>query len=195
MIQILHAFFPHHVINSIGSGSHIRYPGTCSMGSGCLPWTSTWHGIMAQEMEDDIYAYDSENDSEHSSLSKQAETPERETEGVKIDIIQVGEIVQYTIPSFPVLTINLRHCVTSMWDNTDEKVKMFDAFFARRSRHCYECPIKCGSHRELQYQCKSPSILNIACSMHVILPPLAISCNKDVYTPVELYFEVCRACL
>ena len=86
---------------------------------------------MAQEINiqgDDVY--DSKCDSEHSSRSKRAETPERETEVVKIDIIQVGEIVQYTIPSFPVLTVYLRHCVMSVWDNTDEKVKIFDAFLS-----------------------------------------------------------------
>ena len=92
---------------------------------------------------------------EHSSRSKRAETPERETEGVKIDIIQVGEIVQYTIPSFPVLTVYLRHCVTSVWDNMDEKVKIFDAFLREGPDIVTNIPSSVGSHRELQHQCKS----------------------------------------
>ena len=54
---------------------------------------------------------------------KQAETPE--IEEVKVDIIQVGETVHYTISSFPVLTIELRHCVTSVLDDRGKSSTIF----------------------------------------------------------------------
>lgn len=118
--------------------------------------------------------YDSENDSEPSSLSKLAETPKCEAEGVKMDIIQVGEVVQYTIPSFPVLTVYLRHCVTRVWDNTEEKVKMFDAFLREGPDIITNVPSSVEVVESCNICVSHPSIHNL----HG-LSPWAIPANKD----------------
>ena len=130
---------------------------------------------MAQKIKDDIYMYESEYDSEHSSRSKQAKTPERETEGVKIDIIHVGEIVQYTIPSFPVLTVCLRHCVTSVWDDTEEKVKIFDAFLREGPDIVTNVP----SSVEVTESCNISVSHQVQYCTLLISSGLAISGNKD----------------
>ena len=139
---------------------------------------------IAQEINiqgDDVY--DSECDSEHSSRLKQAETPEHETEGVKIDIIQVGEIVQYTIPSFPVLTVYLRHCVTSVWDNTDENVKIFHVFLRKGPDIVTNIP----SSVEVTESC------NINVSQHTcdFAHHQAWLLHAKRYTPVEILTKSC----
>ena len=73
-----------------------------------------------------------------------AQTPE--IEGVKIDIIQAGEIVHYTIPSFPVSTVDLR---PSVWDDREEEVKIFDAFL----RECPDIVVNVLSSAEVTESC------------------------------------------
>ncbi len=46
-----------------------------------------------------------------------------------VDIIKCGSVsVPYRIPSFSVLTVELKHVVCSVWDDSQDKVQQFDLF-------------------------------------------------------------------
>ena len=58
------------------------------------------------------------------SSSSSSSSQTRET----VDIIRIGHNFQYTIPSFSVVKIELRHAVISVWDGSLRKVKHLDVF-------------------------------------------------------------------
>jgi len=43
-----------------------------------------------------------------------------------MDILSVGEIIDYTIPTCSVVTVKLQHAVTSVWDSDKGKTVQYD---------------------------------------------------------------------
>ncbi len=43
------------------------------------------------------------------------------TGGYDMDIIHIGDVFNYTIPSFNVITVKVQHGVTSVWDESQRK--------------------------------------------------------------------------
>ncbi len=46
----------------------------------------------------------------------------------KVDIIKFGSVVPYRIPSFSVVTVELKHAVCIVWDDSQDNVQQFDLF-------------------------------------------------------------------
>ena len=45
-----------------------------------------------------------------------------------IDILSVGDLVKYTIPTFTVITVDLQHAVASVWNEGEDRTIHFDVF-------------------------------------------------------------------
>ena len=57
-----------------------------------------------------------------------------------MDIIKIGHKFQYTIPSFSVVKIELKHAGISVWDGSLRKVKNFDVFLRESPDNASKVP-------------------------------------------------------
>lgn len=45
-----------------------------------------------------------------------------------INILSVGDVVKYTIPTFKVITVDLQHTVASVWNEDEDRTVHLDMF-------------------------------------------------------------------
>lgn len=50
-----------------------------------------------------------------------------------VDVISAGDVVKYTVPSFNVITVDLKHVVASVWDDEQTKISHYDMLLQNSS--------------------------------------------------------------
>lgn len=66
---------------------------------------------------------------EDGSDSPEAQEPEVCDDSYAVNILSIGDVLDYTVPTCSVVTLRLQHAVTSMWDSDKGETVQFDVFF------------------------------------------------------------------
>ncbi len=64
--------------------------------------------------------------------------------GYIMDIIHVGDVFNYTIPTFNVITVKVQHGVTSVWDEGQRKTVQYDIFLKTPQSDNYNWRVPCS---------------------------------------------------
>ena len=97
---------------------------------------------MAELMTSGLGGYVS-SESSRSSVERAIWSPE---DDLTLDVIRSGVVMPYTIPSFSVVTVQLRHVLVSVWNDIENGVKHYDAFMCAEPDadvfYLYHLPLK-----------------------------------------------------
>ena len=64
------------------------------------------------------------------SSSEPGGAEKRESDGSYVlDVLSIGDVIDYTIPTCSVVTVELQHAVTSEWNSDNMETIQFDVFF------------------------------------------------------------------
>ena len=82
------------------------------------------------KMQDSMYQGSDNYDTDQGSGSdvKSKKPAVNNHNRITVEVIRAGDVVKYTIPSFKVITVDLKHVVASVWDNEQDKISHLDMF-------------------------------------------------------------------
>lgn len=111
-----------------------------------------------------------------------------------IDIIKVGQVISYNIPSFSTITVKLTHVVSSVWNNKADRVDHFDIYMNSNLDTDVPCTI------EVQESCFIPVSKFLSCILYLGCKYIYRLCTHGCINDDNVFFllfcftlmEACR---
>ena len=93
-------------------------------------------------------------------------------DAVHVTVLTVGDLVQYTVPSFPVFKATLRE-VKLQWEDKDKTIQVFDAF----ARDCDQLDHHLPAMAEVPFDYENAFIIEVRSDLLINYPRKGIKHN------------------